>query len=163
MKLIENVQKSIDNQLKSLLRKDIAEQSLKNSKAFLIYDLEDAMDLINTYAPEHLILNVQSVNPAIKKVKNVGSVFIGPYTPESAGDYASGTNHTLPTNGYALNYSGVSLDSFMKQVTFQQIDKKGLKEIGWAIEEMAATETLTAHKNAVSIRLAKIERENEDD
>ncbi|MEJ2543818.1 MAG: histidinol dehydrogenase [Calditrichaceae bacterium] len=163
MKLIENVQKSIDNQLKSLLRKDIAEQSLKNSKAFLIYDLEDAMDLINTYAPEHLILNVQSVNPAIKKVKNVGSVFIGPYTPESAGDYASGTNHTLPTNGYALNYSGVSLDSFMKQVTFQQIDKKGLKEIGWAIEEMAATETLTAHKNAVSIRLAKIERENEND
>jgi len=163
MEVIEKVQKAIANQLKSLQRKKIAEQSLKNSKAFLIYDLEDAMDLINTYAPEHLILNIQSVNPAIKKIRNAGSVFIGPYTPESAGDYASGTNHTLPTNGYAKNYSGVSLDSFMRQVTFQQINASGLKEIGWAIEEMAEAETLTAHKNAVSIRLAKIEKEKTDE
>ena len=163
MELIEKVQKSIETQLESLPRKKMAEQSLKNSKAFLIYDLEDAMDLINTYAPEHLILNIQNVNPAIKKVINAGSVFIGPYTPESAGDYASGTNHTLPTNGYARNYSGVSLDSFMKQVTFQQINVNGLKEIGWAIEEMAEAETLTAHKKAVSIRLAKIDGENADD
>jgi histidinol dehydrogenase len=162
MELIEKVQESIQYQLKSLPRKGMAIKSLENSKAFLIYDLEDAMDLINTYAPEHLILNIQIVNPAIKKVMNAGSVFIGRYTPESAGDYASGTNHTLPTNGYALNYSGVSLDSFMKQVTFQQIEPDGLKEIGWAIEEMAEAETLIAHKNAVSIRLAKIDGEKAD-
>ena len=162
-RLIEKVQNSIDIQLNSLSRKETAAQALKNSKAFLIYDLEDGMDLINTYAPEHLILNLKNVKPAVDKVMNAGSVFIGPFTPESAGDYASGTNHTLPTNGYALNYSGVSLDSFMKRVTFQQISRKGLKEIGWAIQEMAEAETLTAHKNSISIRLDKSNGENSDE
>ena len=100
---------------------------------------------------------------AVDKVMNAGSVFIGPFTPESAGDYASGTNHTLPTNGYALDCSGVSLDSFMKRVTFQQISRKGLKEIGWAIQEMAEAETLTAHKNSISIRLDKSNGENSDE
>lgn len=162
MKLIEKVQESIERQLKSLPRKEMAQKSLENSKAFLIYDIEDGMDLINTYAPEHLIINLKNFKPAVEKVINAGSVFIGPYTPESAGDYVSGTNHTLPTNGYALSYSGVSLDSFMKQITFQEISAHGLKEIGWAIEEMAEAETLTAHKNAVTIRLKKINGENLD-
>jgi histidinol dehydrogenase len=160
--LIAKVQKSIENQLESLPRKEMAIKSLENSKAFLIYDIEDAMDLINAYAPEHLIINLKNSKPAVEKVINAGSVFIGPFTPESAGDYASGTNHTLPTNGYALSYSGVSLDSFMKQITFQEINSHGLKEIGWAIEEMAQAETLTAHKNAVSLRLNKINGENPD-
>ena len=158
--LIENVQKSIENQLVSLPRKEMVKKSLENSKAFFIYDLNDGMDLINAYAPEHLIINLKNSEPAVKKVINAGSVFIGPLTPESAGDYASGTNHTLPTNGYALSYSGVSLDSFMKQITFQEINAHGLKEVGWAIEEMAEAETLTAHKNAVTIRLNKIDRED---
>ena len=158
----KKVQKSIENQLVSLPRKEMVKKSLENSKTFLIYDLNDGMDLINTYAPEHLIINLKNSEPAVKKVINAGSVFIGPLTPESAGDYASGTNHTLPTNGYALSYSGVSLDSFMKQITFQEISAHGLKEIGWAIEEMAEAETLTAHKNAVTIRIDKINGEDTD-
>jgi len=113
--------------------------------------------MINVYAPEHLILQVEDLDPLIAKVVNAGSVFIGPYTPESAGDYASGTNHTLPTNGYATAYAGVSLDSFIRKVTFQKITKEGLQTIGPVIETMAAAEMLDAHKNAVSIRLKAID------
>jgi histidinol dehydrogenase len=113
------------------------------------------MDLINEYAPEHLILQVQDAEKYSEKVKNAGSVFIGSYTPEAAGDYASGTNHTLPTNGYARAYSGVSLDSFIKKVTFQQISKEGIRNIGHVIEKMAEAEGLDAHKNAVALRLKK--------
>jgi len=154
--LIDSVQKSINNRLAALPRKEIAEKSLQKSTAFLVKNLRTGMDLINAYAPEHLIINIRESEKMVGKVKNAGSVFVGPYTPESAGDYASGTNHTLPTNGYAMNYSGVSLESFMKQITFQQISPEGLKEIGWAIGEMAVAETLYAHKEAVSVRLAAI-------
>jgi histidinol dehydrogenase len=115
--------------------------------------MEDQIDLINEYAPEHLIINTANFEKVAEKIVNAGSVFLGAYTPESAGDYASGTNHTLPTNGWARSFSGVNLDSFMKKITFQQISFEGLKNIGPAIEEMAAAELLDAHKNAVSVRL----------
>ncbi|MEJ2053777.1 MAG: histidinol dehydrogenase [Calditrichaceae bacterium] len=157
--LVNQVQKSINKYLSSLPRKNIAEQSLEKSKIFLVKDIKTGTALINTYAPEHLILNLRDSDKLAAKIKNAGSVFVGPYTPEAAGDYASGTNHTLPTKGYAMNYSGVSLESFLKQITFQKINPEGLREIGWVIEEMADAETLTAHKNAVSIRLAKLNEE----
>jgi len=161
--LIVDVQNSLDKQLANLPRKDIATQALDQSKIFLVENLDIGLDLINMYAPEHLILNTQNADRIVEKVINAGSVFIGPYTPESAGDYASGTNHTLPTNGYASNSSGVSLDSFMKQITFQKISKEGLNNIGWAIQEMAAAESLTAHKNAVSVRLKNSDGVSSDD
>ncbi len=118
-----------------------------------------AIDLINTYAPEHLIISTSDAAKILGKIKNAGSVFVGDYTPESAGDYASGTNHTLPTNGFAKNYSGVNLDAFQKAVSFQEISKEGLLQIGKAIELMADAEGLYAHKNAVSLRLAEINKE----
>jgi len=155
--LINRVQTEVTNQLAQLSRKELAAKALDNSKAFLVKDLNEAMDMINVYAPEHLILQVEDLDPLIAKVVNAGSVFIGPYTPESAGDYASGTNHTLPTNGYATAYAGVSLDSFIRKVTFQKITKEGLQTIGPVIETMAAAEMLDAHKNAVSIRLKAID------
>lgn len=144
---------AIDEQLKEIPRKDIIEITLQNSKMILVKDLEEAIDLSNFYAPEHLILQTKNANELAEKVSNAGSVFIGHYTPESAGDYASGTNHTLPTNGFARAYSGVSTDSFVKKITFQEISKQGLQNIGKTIEIMATAETLTAHKNAVSIRM----------
>jgi histidinol dehydrogenase len=144
---------AIDQQLRDLPRKEIAEKSLQNSKLILVKDIDEAIELSNFYAPEHLILQIRNADEAAEKIINAGSVFIGHYTPESAGDYASGTNHTLPTNGYAKAYSGVSLDSYVKKITFQQISKEGLKNLGKTIEVMAANEELFAHKNAVSIRL----------
>src|SRR5699024_3937743 len=124
----------------------------KNSRIILLGNREDALKMINKYAPEHLILSCKKEEEVAEKVINAGSVFLGNYSPESVGDYASGTNHTLPTNGYAIAYSGVSLDSFVKKITFQKLSKKGLKNIGDIVEEMAAAEGLDAHKNAVDIR-----------
>ncbi|RFS21080.1 histidinol dehydrogenase [Chitinophaga silvatica] len=154
--VITNVTNALDAQLAKLPRKDIATGALDNSKMVLVKDIDTAMELLNTYAPEHLILACMDAADVAGKVTDAGSVFIGNYTPESAGDYASGTNHTLPTNGYARAYSGVSLDSFVKKITFQQISPSGLQAIGATIEAMAAAEGLDAHKNAVSIRLSTI-------
>ena len=145
----------LEFQLKELPRHEIAEKALVNSRAFIIENDKKAIDLINEYAPEHLILSVKNYNEIEKQIKNAGSIFLGNYTPESAGDYASGTNHTLPTNGYAKMFSGVSLDSFMKKITIQEISPEGLKNIGNVIETMAEAEYLIAHKNAVSLRLNK--------
>lgn len=151
--IIEAVQKEIDAQLAILPRKAIASQALANSVAILTADRKEAIDIINTYAPEHLILAVESAEAMGNQIINAGSIFLGNYTPESVGDYASGTNHTLPTNGYARAYSGVSLDSFVKKITFQRLTKEGLQNIGPAVELMATAEELMAHKRAVSIRL----------
>lgn len=155
--LINRVQAEVTAQLAKLSRKDFAAKALDNSKAFLVKDMNQAMEMINLYAPEHLILQVDDLDALVAQVVNAGSVFIGPYTPESAGDYASGTNHTLPTNGYATAYAGVSLDSFIRKVTFQKITKEGLQAIGPVIEVMAAAEMLDAHKNAVTVRLNAID------
>ncbi|MDN3203536.1 histidinol dehydrogenase [Algoriphagus sediminis] len=145
--------KEVDKQLKDLPRKDIAKKALKNSTAVVVKSRETTLDIINNYAPEHLIISVEDEEEVVDGIVNAGSVFIGKYTPESAGDYASGTNHTLPTYGYAKNYSGVSLDSFVKKITYQKITEKGLKLLGPTVEVMAENELLMAHKNAVSIRL----------
>lgn len=151
--VIDKVIQEVVNQLAELPRKEMAAKSLMNSRAIVVDSLDTAMDMMNAYAPEHLILEVKDFESLIPKVINAGSVFLGHFTPESAGDYASGTNHTLPTNGYATAYSGVSLDSFIKKVTFQEITKEGIQNLGAAIEIMAETEQLFAHKNAVSLRL----------
>ncbi len=151
--VIEEVEKEVAKQLEFLPRKEFAAKALENSKMILVKDLDEAMELINVYAPEHLIIQVKDYDRLASMVKNAGSVFLGNYTPESAGDYASGTNHTLPTNGYAKAYSGVSLDSFVKKITFQHISQEGIRLIGPVIEKMAAAELLDAHKNAVSVRL----------
>jgi histidinol dehydrogenase len=143
----------ISLQLKSLSRKAIATKALKNSCAVILEDTDSAIALINDYAPEHLILALANEEAILDKIYNAGSVFIGNFSPEAAGDYASGTNHTLPTSGYARNYSGVSLDSFVKKITYQKITAKGLQALGPAVEVMAANEQLDAHKNAVTLRL----------
>ena len=152
---LESVQSAVTRQLAALPRRDIAAAALANSKLVLVKSTEEALTLINAYAPEHLIIMTEKADDLAAKVTNAGSVFLGKFSPESAGDYASGTNHTLPTNGYAAAYSGVSLDSFVKKITFQQISKSGLQQIGPAVEAMAAAEGLDAHKEAVSIRLRK--------
>ena len=154
------IQIEIEKQLTELPRKDIAKAALLNSKSVILSSVDEAIDLSNYYAPEHLILSIENAENLSGKITNAGSVFLGNYSPESAGDYASGTNHTLPTNGYARNYSGVSLDSFIKKVTFQNITKTGIKNIGKTIELMAEAEELSAHKNAVSIRLKSLENDN---
>jgi histidinol dehydrogenase len=138
---------------RSKLQKEIASKALENSKAVLMKDMDDAIALVNEYAAEHLIIAADEAHRYGEKVNNAGSVFLGNYTPESAGDYASGTNHTLPTNGYARAYSGVSVDSFVKKITFQQISKQGIQNIGKTIITMAEAEGLDAHANAVKIRL----------
>lgn len=155
--LIDKVEEQIGLQLKALPRKEIAKKAISNSKLIYCESENDAIDLINEYAPEHLIIITKNTNDNLPKIQNAGSVFIGNYTPESAGDYASGTNHTLPTNGFAKNYSGVNLEAFLKAVTFQRITKEGIKNIGPAIENMAEAEGLFAHKNAVSLRLRLID------
>jgi len=155
-KLIEDVSKEVAKQLKELPRIEIATKAIQNSKSILVKNLKEALALINEYAPEHFIVCTNNNDFFIDGIFNAGSVFIGNYTPESAGDYASGTNHTLPTNGYSKSYSGVNLDSFTKSITFQEISKKGIKNIGKSIELMALAEGLQAHKNAVSIRLKEI-------
>jgi len=154
-KLSKQVNKAITSQLQLLPRKDVAERSLKNSKLVIINNIEEAIKLSDIYAPEHLIIACKNANEVAQKVTTAGSVFIGNYSPESAGDYASGTNHTLPTNGYAAMYSGISLDSFVKKITYQELTKEGLENIGQTVMTMAAAEGLDAHKNAISIRLKK--------
>jgi histidinol dehydrogenase len=154
--IVEKVNTEITKQLEELPRKDIAVKALTHCRALVLNNTNELMEMVNEYAPEHLILSVDNALELSEMVTNAGSVFIGYYTPESAGDYASGTNHTLPTYGYARTYSGVNLDSFIKKVTFQQISEYGLFNIGPAIETMAETEHLHAHRNAVSIRLKQI-------
>jgi histidinol dehydrogenase len=151
--LLSSVNEALHTQLDELPRRDIAHQAIENSKAFLVNSETEALDLVNAYAPEHLILCVKNAEQASESIVNAGSVFLGNYTPESCGDYASGTNHTLPTNGHARAYSGVSLDSFTKKITFQHITPQGLVRLGPTVEVMAEAETLAAHKKAVSIRL----------
>lgn len=158
--LLKNVSKAVVLQTKSLNRKAIIEQALKNMKLIGVSDDSTAVDLINFYGPEHYIIATSNNSYFVDNVLNAGSVFIGDYTPESAGDYASGTNHTLPTNGYAKAYSGVNLDSFLKSITFQEISKEGLKNLGPTIELMAEAEGLMAHKNAVTIRLKTLNNES---
>lgn len=151
--LLDAVTKELDKQIVLLPRKNIAIKSLENSKMLLVRDASEAMALLNEYAPEHLILACFDADDLAEKVVNAGSVFLGNYSPESVGDYASGTNHTLPTNGYAKAYSGVSVDSFVKKITFQKLTREGLKNIGRNVELMAEAEGLIAHKNAITIRI----------
>ena len=157
-KFAHKVISAVKNQIKELPRQQIANSSLQNSKCIIVNNQQEAIDLINDYAPEHLIISVRDEGDYIDEIKNAGSVFLGQYTPESAGDYASGTNHTLPTNGFAKSYSGVSIDSFVKKITFQRISPKGLQSLGPSIEIMAEAEGLRAHKNAVSVRLKKLNK-----
>lgn len=158
--LQQAVKEEVERQLALLPRKEIAEKSLANSKLIVVRNMDEAIELTNSYAPEHLIIETADYMSVAERVVNAGSVFLGSLTPESAGDYASGTNHTLPTNGYAKAYSGVSLDSFIRKITFQEIKPEGIRIIGPAIEEMAASEHLDAHKNAVTVRLDKLRVEN---
>ncbi|WP_411030832.1 histidinol dehydrogenase [Spongiimicrobium sp. 3-5] len=157
-KLIDEVSEQIALQIEELPRKDIAKKAIANSKLIYVENDNTAVALINEYAPEHYIVCVKNEDFYLDNVANAGSVFVGNYTPESAGDYASGTNHTLPTNGYAKQYSGVNLDSYMKNITFQKISKKGIQQIGKTIELMAEAEGLQAHKNAVTLRLKSLEK-----
>ena len=156
--LIDEVEAAIQTQLEVLPRKAIAEKAIANSKLIFVENDTIALELIDEYGPEHFIVCTRDEDFYVNNIQNAGSVFIGNYTPESAGDYASGTNHTLPTNGYAKNYSGINLDSFTKSMTFQKISAKGIQNIGKAIEIMAEAEGLQAHKNAVTLRLAQIEK-----
>ena len=160
VELQQAVKVEVERQLALLPRKEIAEKSLANSKLIVVDSMAEAIELTNAYAPEHLIIETEDYLSVAERIVNAGSVFLGSLTPESAGDYASGTNHTLPTNGYAKAYSGVSLDSFIRKITFQEILPEGIKTIGPAIEEVAANEHLDAHKNAVSVRLGQLENEN---
>ncbi|NHF60150.1 histidinol dehydrogenase [Flavobacteriaceae bacterium TP-CH-4] len=157
--LMDAVEKEVAQQIEALPRKEIAQKAIDNSKLIFVEDDRTAIDLINEYGPEHYIVCVKNEDFYVTNTINAGSVFIGNYTPESAGDYASGTNHTLPTNGYAKQYSGVNLDSFMKSMTFQKISREGIQNIGNAIELMADAEGLQAHKNAVSLRLESLKKQ----
>ncbi|CAM1347795.1 histidinol dehydrogenase [Tenacibaculum crassostreae] len=152
----QNVVTELNKQLEDIPRKDIAIKAIENSFCLVLEDIESCFEFSNVYAPEHLIIASNLADSCIDKIKNVGSVFLGNYSCESAGDYASGTNHTLPTNGFSKSYSGVSLDSFVKKITFQKVTKEGIKSIGNAIELMAEAEGLQAHKNAVTLRLKEI-------
>lgn len=151
--LLEKVQQEVEKQVALLPRCEMAQKSLDNSKLILLKNDDEVMEVTNQYAPEHLIIETANYAELAGRVVNAGSVFLGHYTPESAGDYASGTNHTLPTNGYATAYSGVNLDSFIKKITFQEISKEGIRNLGPTIEVMAENEQLFAHKNAVTLRL----------
>lgn len=159
--IIQPVQIEIDRQLATLPRKDIAEKSLENSQIILVKNMAEAIEITNEYAPEHLIIATRNPREIAQQIQHAGSVFLGHYSTESAGDYASGTNHTLPTKGYAKAYSGLCLDSFMRKITYQELSADGLRYIGPIIEEMAQAEQLTAHKQAVSIRLATLSTENQ--
>ena len=155
--LQQAVKAEVERQLELLPRKEIASKSLANSKLIVVRSLDEAIELTNAYAPEHLIVETADYLSVAERVVNAGSVFLGHLSPESAGDYASGTNHTLPTNGYAKAYSGVSLDSFIRKITFQEIQPEGIRHIGPAIEVMAANERLDAHKNAITVRLKALQ------
>ena len=154
--ILSDVWKEVERQLEQLPRREMAEASLRNSRFVLVKNASEAMAFVNAYAPEHLILSVDASTELAEHVINAGSVFLGHYSCESAGDYASGTNHTLPTSGYARAYSGVSLDSFIRKITFQELTQKGIRNIGHAVELMAENEQLDAHKNAMSVRLKTI-------
>lgn len=154
--MIKQVQAEVERQVKLLPRFAMAESSLSNSLFILVHDKDEAIDITNEYAPEHLILAVSDYTEMAEKVVNAGSVFLGKYSCESAGDYASGTNHTLPTNGYAKAYSGVSLDSFIRKITFQELTDEGIRSIGRAVEVMAENEQLEAHKNAMTVRMKSV-------
>lgn len=154
--MVAAIQNEISRQLEQLPRKAIAEKSLANSRVIIINDQAIALDFINEYAPEHLIINTKNADAVAASVSNAGSVFIGNYSPEAIGDYASGTNHTLPTNGFAKAFAGVSLESFMKYITFQKLTEEGIKKLGPVVEEMAEAEQLAGHKRAVTIRLEKL-------
>ena len=151
--VILDVQAEVNRQLKQLPRKDIAQKALENSTLVLVHDKHEAIELSNAYAPEHLIIQTKDYEKLAEKVVNAGSVFLGEYACESAGDYASGTNHTLPTHGYATAYNGVNLDSYCRKVTFQHLTADGIRSIGHAVELMAAAEQLDAHKNAMTVRI----------
>lgn len=151
--IVAHVIKAIQDQLANLSRKEITEKALEHSRIIVLKDEQEVIDFTNMYAPEHLIIQTANYTHIAEQIENAGSVFMGPYTPESAGDYASGTNHTLPTNGYAKAYSGVNLDSFIKKITFQEITVEGIKKLGGTIQVMAGNEQLDAHRNAVTIRL----------
>lgn len=155
--LIEEVTVQVEKQLKKLPRKDMAAKALENSHIILVHDCREAIDLSNAYAPEHLVIQTEDYEYMAEKVINAGSVFLGSYACESAGDYASGTNHTLPTHGYATAYNGVNLDSYMRKVTFQHLTEEGVRNIGHAVELMAEAEQLDAHKNAMSVRINSIQ------
>lgn len=157
-KTIESVKREIDLQIEKLPRKTIARKALTHSRALLFTNPDHCIDFVNEYAPEHLIINTRNFEQISSRIINAGSVFLGDYSPEAIGDYASGTNHTLPTNGYAKAYAGVSLESFMKFITFQQLTQEGLESLGPIVEQMAEAEELIAHKQAVSIRLGTLER-----
>ncbi|RMG59143.1 MAG: histidinol dehydrogenase [Bacteroidetes bacterium] len=159
--IAEATQIEVERQLASLPRKDIAREALSHSRVLVLRDEDEAVDLINAYAPEHLILAVKNDEALADRIVNAGSIFLGHYTPESVGDYASGTNHTLPTNGFARAYSGVSLDSFVKKITYQKLSPEGLQRLGPAVEEMATAEELVAHRQAVSIRLAALKQDSD--
>ncbi len=159
-RLVSMVNLVLPTQLSKLPRRDLAAKALENSKAILVENEAEAIDLLNAYAAEHLILSVENAEAVADKIINAGSIFLGNYTPESAGDYASGTNHTLPTNGFARAYSGVSLDSFVKKITVQHITPEGLQTLGPVVEAMAEAESLDAHKRAVSLRLASLTEAN---
>ncbi len=150
--LAESVLIEVNKQTRNLTRREIAEAALKNSKIIVLSSMDEVMQMVNAYAPEHLIIATDNASLLVESVINAGSVFIGHYSPESAGDYLSGTNHTLPTNGHARAYNGVNLDDYVKKITFQQITREGLISIGAPIMKMAETEELKAHSNAVSIR-----------
>src|SRR5690606_35180972 len=151
--LAKKIQQEVQQQLTALPRKEIAEQALRNSRFLVLTDETEALDFVSTYAAEQLIINTKNADELAEKIVNAGSVFIGNYTPEAAGDYASGTNHTLPTNGYATAYAGVSVESFLKYITFQKISPEGIRNIGPVVEVMAEAEELIGHKNAIRIRL----------
>jgi histidinol dehydrogenase len=153
--IIKPIQAELNAQLQKLPRKTIAEKSLSNSRLVVFPELNNAIDFINQYAPEHLIINHRDLQEVADKITNAGSVFLGNYSPEAIGDYASGTNHTLPTNGYARSYAGVSLESFLKYITFQQVSEAGIKALGPVVEKMAEAEQLMGHKMAISVRLKK--------
>lgn len=152
-KLIDEVQKEVSRQLNGLPRKEIAQQALLNSVLVLVCDIREAIELSNTYAPEHLVIQTEDYEKVASRIVNAGSVFLGKYACESAGDYASGTNHTLPTHGYATAYNGVNLDSYCRKITFQHLTEEGIRNIGHAVELMAEAEQLDAHKNAMTVRI----------
>ena len=156
----KEVTDEIELQLEILPRRDIAAKTLENSKIIIVHDTDEAIKLSNVYAPEHLIINTMDYEQLAERVVNAGSVFLGPYACESAGDYASGTNHTLPTHGYACSYSGVNLDSFCRKITFQYISEEGINSIGRAVEIMAENEQLDAHKNAMTVRIDALKKDN---
>ena len=157
-KFIDEIQKELDKQLEALPRKEIAQKALENSMLVLVSTIREAIDLSNTYAPEHLVIQTEDYEDVASKVINAGSVFLGQYACESAGDYASGTNHTLPTHGYATTYNGVNLDSYCRKVTFQHLTEEGVRQIGHAVELMAEAEQLDAHKNAMTVRINSLKK-----